>query len=255
MSRLLLIGIGPGDPDQVTVQAVRAIDAFDVLFVVTKDGTEDLVALRREVVARHRTTGPHRIVEIPDPPRPWRTAPDYRAAVARWREERVARWETALTSALGPHDVGAFLVWGDPSLYESTLAVVREIADRGRVALDVEVVPGVSSLHALTARHGIALNRVGRAVRVSPARLVAEQGLPDVDEDVVVVLDAHRALAALPAGGPPLDVYWGAYLGTPDEILVAGPLDEVRDEITRRRAEARERKGWIFDIALLRRTG
>jgi precorrin-2 methylase len=48
--RLLLIGIGTGDPDHVTVQAVRALNAFDVLFVVTKEGTDELVALRREIV-------------------------------------------------------------------------------------------------------------------------------------------------------------------------------------------------------------
>jgi precorrin-6A synthase len=49
-------------------------------------------------------------------------------------------------------------------------------------------------------------------------------------------------------------IYWGAYLGTPDEILVSGPLAEVAEEIRRVRAEARERKGWMFDTYLLRRT-
>ena len=48
-------------------------------------------------------------------------------------------------------------------------------------------------------------------------------------------------------------IYWGAFLGTPDEILIAGRLVEVREEIARVRAEARERKGWMFDTYLLRR--
>jgi precorrin-6A synthase len=51
----------------------------------------------------------------------------------------------------------------------------------------------------------------------------------------------------------PMHIYWGAYLGTHDELLVSGPLAEVADEIDRARAEARERKGWIMDIYLLRR--
>ena len=50
MKRLLLIGIGSGDPDQVTVQAVHALDAFDVLFVVTKDGADELVCNRLDVL-------------------------------------------------------------------------------------------------------------------------------------------------------------------------------------------------------------
>jgi precorrin-6A synthase len=49
-------------------------------------------------------------------------------------------------------------------------------------------------------------------------------------------------------------IYWGAYLGTADEILVSGPLAEVADEIQRVRARARDRKGWMFDTYLLRRT-
>jgi precorrin-6A synthase len=249
--RLLLIGIGTGDPDHVTVQAVRALNAFDVLFVVTKDGTDELVALRRHVVDRHRTSGPHRTVELADPPRPWREAPDYPAAVGRWREQRAAQWEDAIRDRLGDGEAGAFLVWGDPSLYESTLAVVGEIVRRGAVALEYEVIPGISSVHALTARHRIPLNRVGRAVQISPARLLAG-GMPEGVDDVVVMLDAGATLATLPPAG--IDIYWGAYLGTSDEILISGPLSDVAGDIVRAREEARARKGWVFDVYLLRRT-
>ena len=70
----------------------------------------------------------------------------------------------------------------------------------------------------------------------------------DVD-DVIVMLDGRRRFADLP--DTDLDIFWGAYLGTPDEILVSGDLPAVRDEIVRRRAEARARKGWIMDTYLL----
>ena len=251
MRRLLLIGIGAGDPDHVTVQAVKALNAFHVLFVVVKDaGTDELVALRRHVVHRHRTTGGYVTVELADPPRPWRQAADYRAAVDRWRRERAQRWESALREHLDDGAVGAFLVWGDPSLYESTLSVVQEIAARGTVAFDHEVIPGVSSVHALTARHRITLNRVGRAVQITPARLLTG-GMPTGVDDVVVLLDAHAAFASLPPDG--IDIYWGAYLGTDDEILRSGPLAAIAAEIIQVRDEARARKGWIFDIYLLRR--
>jgi precorrin-6A synthase len=243
--RLLLIGIGAGDPDHVTVQAVKALNRFDVLFVVTKDGAGELVALRREIVTRHRTAGPYRTVELADPPRPWREASDYAAAVGLWREQRAEQWRSALHEHLRDGETGAFLVWGDPSLYESTLAVVVGLGD-----LEYEVIPGISSLHALTARHRIPLNRVGRAVLITPARLLAD-GLPSDVDDIVVMLDAGTAFASVPAKG--IDIYWGAYLGTEDEILIAGPLEQVAEEIVRARAEAKARKGWIFDIYLLRR--
>jgi precorrin-6A synthase len=248
--KLLLIGIGAGDPDYLTLQAVRAIDAFDVLFVVTKQSaTDDLVAARHDVVARHRTA-PFRTVELADPPRPWRTAPDYRAAVARWREQRREQWSVAIRDGLADGDTGAFLVWGDPSLYESTLAVVAEVATTDDLDLDYEVLPGISAVHALTARHRIPLNRVGRAVQISPARLLAE-GMPDGVDDVAVMLDGGTTFATIPSDG--IEIYWGAYLGTPDEILISGPLREVADQIVRVREAARARKGWVFDTYLLRR--
>ncbi|QEC47032.1 precorrin-6A synthase (deacetylating) [Baekduia soli] len=247
MRELLLIGIGAGDPDHVTIQAVAAINRFDVLFLVTKDGTDELVALRRAIVARHRTTGPYRAVELADPPRPWRDAPDYRAAVAHWREQRRDVWGAEVRSELADGQTGAFLVWGDPSLYESTLAVVAELADD---TITYDVIPGVSAVHALTARHRIPLNRVGRPVLITPARLLAG-GLPDDVDDVVVMLDAGTAFATLPPDG--LTIYWGAFLGTEDELLIAGPLGEVAGEIVRVRTEAKQRKGWMFDTYLLRR--
>ena len=72
----------------------------------------------------------------------------------------------------------------------------------------------------------------------------------DVD-DVVVMLDGAQTFATIEPEG--LDIYWGAYLGTPDEILVSGPLQDVREEIVRVRAEAAARKGCMFDTYLLRR--
>ena len=251
MSReLLLIGIGAGDQDWVTLEAVAAIRRLDVLFVVVKsDDLDDLVEARREVVRRHRSE-PLRTVELRDPPRPWRTAPDYAAAVARWREQRLEQWDAAVASALSEGEVGGFLVWGDPSLYESTLAIADELVRASEVPIELRVLPGISSVLALTARHRIPLNRQGRAVQITPARLLAE-GLPAGVDDAVVMLDGHDTFAAIDPEG--LDIYWGAYLGTPDELLVAGPLAEVRDRIVALRAEAASRKGWMFDTYLLRR--
>ena len=250
--QLLLIGIGAGDPDYVTTQAARAIDAFDVLFVVTKESDkDDLVHARTAVLDQYRTAGVFRTVELPDPQRPWSQALDYTAAVALWREQRSALWGEAIAEHLGEGQTGAFLVWGDPSLYESTLAVVQDVLATGSVDFEYEVIPGVSSVHALTARHRIPLNHVGGAVQITPARRL-RAGLPPGVSDIVVMLDASNTFATIEPEH--IHIYWGAYLGTSDELLIEGPLADVADEIVRVRAEAKERKGWIFDTYLLRRT-
>ncbi len=252
MRRMLLIGIGAGDPQYVTEQAIAALNEVDVFFVMEKgEEKDDLVALRREVCERYIAEQTYRMIAVSDPERD-RAAEAYAAAVEDWRAERARIWERLISDELGEDGVGAILVWGDPSLYDSTLAIMDAILAAGRVAFGVEVIPGISAIAALCARHAIALNRVGEAVHVTTGRRLAREGFPPNAPDVVVMLDARCAFREL--RGEPIDIYWGAYLGTPDEILVAGALDEVCEEIERVRAAARERKGWIMDTYLLRRT-
>lgn len=249
--KLLVIGIGAGDPEQVTVQAIGALNRAEVFFVMDKGREkEDLVRLRREICDRYIEGGGYRIVEIPDPGRD-REAPDYRAEVDAWRARRAALWEAAIRDELADGGCGGFLVWGDPSLYDGTLAVLEQVRAAGNVELEYEVIPGVGSVQALMARHRIPLNRVGGAVQITTGRRLAE-GFPEEADDVVVMLDGDCAFKRL--ASPGIDIYWGAYLGTPHELLINGPLHEVSDEIQRTRAEARAAHGWIMDIYLLRRS-
>ncbi|MGI9099439.1 MAG: precorrin-6A synthase (deacetylating) [Solirubrobacteraceae bacterium] len=251
MRRMLLIGIGAGDAEYVTQQAIRALNEVDVFFITEKgDETEDLVALRREVCERFIAEQSYRMVAVRDPARD-RKAAAYAPAVEDWRRERARIWERLIGEELDEDGVGAILVWGDPSLYDSTVAIIDAILAGGAIEFEVEVIPGISAIASLCARHKIALNRVGEAVHITTGRRLAREGLPHNARDVVVMLDANCAFEHVVDRD--VDIYWGAYLGTPDEILLAGALEDVRDEIARVRAQARERKGWIMDTYLLRR--
>jgi precorrin-6A synthase len=244
---LLLIGIGTGNPDHVTVQAVDALNRAEVFFVVDKgDAKAELLELREEICRRHiRDQNGYRIVEILEPPRD-RTAAAYEGAVEDWHERRAELFEEAIVTELGEVGVGALLVWGDPSLYDSTLRIIDRILARGRVQFDYSVIAGITSVQALTAAHRLPLNRIGEPVVITPARKLA-----DGVENAVVMLDAGFAAASLT--DPDLTVYWGAYLGSADEVLIAGPLHEVAAEIERTKAELRAKHGWIMDTYLLRR--
>jgi precorrin-6A synthase len=251
MRRLMVIGIGAGDPDYLTVQAIKALNTVDVFFVVDKGREkEELVRLRTEICDRYIERAAYRVVEVADPERD-RTASDYNTAVEAWRRKRREIYEAAIRDALGEDECGAFLVWGDPSLYDGTLAIVDEIVARGALSLEYEVIPGISSVQALAARHKIALNRVGESIQITTGRRLAS-ALPGEIENVVVMLDANCSFRRVAA--EEIEIYWGAYLGTADEILVSGNLADVKDEIERSRNEARDRKGWIMDTYLLRRT-
>ncbi|MER6325474.1 MULTISPECIES: precorrin-6A synthase (deacetylating) [Streptomyces] len=252
MRTIHVIGIGAGDPEQLTLQAVGALRSTDVFFVLDKgEAKADLVRLRREMLETHVPEGTYRIVEARDPERD-RSAGGaaYSPAVGDWRSARAGIYEQLIAEELGEDESGAFLVWGDPALYDSTLGILEEILERGSVTFTYDVVPGISSVSSLVARHRTGLNRVARPVQITTGRRLAE-GFPEDADDVVVMLDAHQAFRRY--ADQDIDIYWGAYLGTPDEILASGPIAEAAPRIERLRAEARERKGWIMDTYLLRR--
>ncbi|MGH3187713.1 MAG: precorrin-6A synthase (deacetylating) [Streptosporangiaceae bacterium] len=249
MRKIAVIGIGAGDPRHVTIQAVEALNRTDVFFVLDKGpDKQQLLDVRQEILGRYVRDRSYRVVHAPDPERD-RTAGRYAEAVADWRRRRAAACGQMIADELGDGETGAFLVWGDPALYDSTLSILADLAARG-VPLDIEVIPGISSASALAASHRIGLNQIGSPVHITTGRRLALEWPPGVD-DVVVMLDARNAF--LQFTGQDIDIFWGAYLGTPDEILISGPLSQVAGRIVAERVEAKLRKGWIMDTYLLRR--
>jgi precorrin-6A synthase len=244
-----VIGIGAGDPDYITVQAIRALNDTQVFFAMDKgEAKSDLVGLRRQICARFIREPGYRFVELPDPKRSADFQDgDYRRAVSDWHAERARIWATAISAELGPDGVGAFLAWGDPSLYDSTLRVLDAVA--AKVDFTYDVIPGITAVQALTARHRIPLNEVGEPVLITTGRRLRERGMKGSARSVIVLLDADCSFALCP---PDTRIWWGAYLGTDDELLVAGTVGEVGTRIATLRAEARARHGWIMDTYLLR---
>ncbi|MET0415680.1 MAG: precorrin-6A synthase (deacetylating) [Actinoplanes sp.] len=247
MRKIYVIGIGAGDPDHLTLGAAKMIGRTDVFFLLDKGETKaSMIDIRERMMRAYGRPG-RRVAEGRDPDRD-RTPQDYEGTVADWRHRRSVVTEELIAKHLKDGETGSFLVWGDPSLYDSTIAILDEILARGETLFEYEVIPGISSVSALAAKHRVGLNRVGQPFQVTTGRRLAE-GWPEDADDVVVMLDAQQAYTQHPEA----DIYWGAYVGTSDEILRSGPVAEVAEEITEVRAEARERHGWIMDTYLLRR--
>jgi precorrin-6A synthase len=252
MRKLYVIGIGAGDPEQVTMQAIRTMNMVDVFFFLNKgDAKDDLLRIRKEICDRYIEQGTYRAIEVTDPERDPSITP-YAARVEAWHLERALLYEGLIERELGEEDCGGILVWGDPSLYDSTLRVIDQVLKRGNVHFDYEVIPGITSVQALAARHKVVLNGIGESVCVTTGRQLAATGLPDNTENVVVMLDGNNSYKSLT--DPDLHIYWGAYLGTENEILLSGKLGELAETIEATRAEARKRNGWIMDIYLLRKS-
>jgi precorrin-6A synthase len=249
MRKIFVIGIGVGDPDHMTMQAIKALNQVDVFFIPDK-GVEKsaLRDLRVSICERFIEGAGYRTVGIDVPQRS--TSGDYITGVDAWHGRLAGIYGDLFQRELDENQVGAVLVWGDPAIYDSTLRIIERLR-AGGLALEFEVIPGISSVQVLAAKHRIALNRIGESVLLTTGRKLAD-GFPKEAGSVVVLLDGVQAFATL--ADQDLEIFWGAYLGTDHEILRSGKLADVKDEIATVRKAARERHGWIMDTYLLRKS-
>jgi len=229
VKKILLIGIGAGDPEHVTMQAVKALNRVDVFFVMDKGpAKKKLVALRQEICRRYIEGTSYRVVE------------------------KEAVFERLISAEMADGECAAVMIWGDPSLYDSTIRILDALIAEGRHDIDYEVIPGITSVQALTARHRTTLNRIGKPVEITTGRNLAA-GWPDDADSVVVMLDGEDTYRRF--ADQDVEIFWGAYLGTPDEILISGKLKDVAARIYEARTAARAANGWIMDTYLMRRIG
>ena len=243
MRKIRVIGIGAGHPDQVTVEAIRALRSVDYFITADKGDDDPLLAARQALLERHLDDVPP-IVAVRDPERD-RSPDAYGQAVDDWHEARADAYEIAILERDG--DVG-FLVWGDPAFYDSTIRIVEKVLSRGNVEAQWDVIPGISSLQLLAARHRIVLHDVGQPILVTTGRRLQEALEADAD-NILVMLNSTVDLEGFEA----YNIWWGANLGTADERLISGRAVEVAVEVLQTRIEMRSTVGWIMDVYLLRK--
>lgn len=235
--RILGIGMGPG---QITHEVAAALESVDYVIAADKGGDDPLLAARGAVAAQYNVE----LVAVADPKRDRADPADYRGAVTDWHEARIAAYENVLRARGG---TAGFLVWGDPALYDSTVRIVAQLAERLPASFDV--LPGVSTPQALAARHRIVLHKVGEPVQVTTARRLP-QALADGQRTIVVMLGGPSQYEQLEQLAD-WSIWWGANLGAESEELVAGRVGDVLVRLTAARERARAAAGWVMDAYLL----
>jgi precorrin-6A synthase len=243
MITLSLIGIGTGNPNHLTAQAARALNAADLILLPRKgDDKADLADIRRLILSQ-TLTSPVPVAEYDVPKRADQT--DYLGAVNDWHDAIARVWHDSIAARPGVSNV-ALMVWGDPSLYDSTLRIAARLP-----GVSVKVIPGITSLQVLTAAHAIPLNTLAAPVTITTGRQLRDHGWPEGAVTLAVMLDKGGAFTAIDPEG--VTIWWGAYVGMAEETLIHGPLSQVSEEILATRARLRAEHGWIMDIYLLRR--
>lgn len=231
-----VLGFGMG-PQHVTPEVAEALRACDYAFAVQKSDDDPLLAVRQAVADAYGVE----LVVVRDPERdrsPGLDRAGYEAAVADWYDARLAAYRAVIEGRGG---TGALLVWGDPSLYDGTIRIMRDLG------VEFDVLPGISAPQVLAARHGIVLHEVGQPVHVTPARRLRD-AVGAGQRNLVVMLTAGVDLD----GFEDWSIWWGANLGGTGERLVSGRVGDVREEIAAARRAAKAEAGWVMDLFLLR---
>ncbi|MFT4262823.1 MAG: precorrin-6A synthase (deacetylating) [Nocardioides sp.] len=232
--RVRILGIGMG-PQHVTPEVAEALRGCDYVVAASKSADDGLLAIRRAICEAYDVE----LVPVPDPERDRADPADYPGTVRAWHDARVVAYRAVIEERGG---TAGFLVWGDPSLYDSTIRIVSQLG------VEFDVLPGIAAPQLLAAAHRVVLHGVGRPVVVTTERRLPEAVAAGA-ENVVVMLTSGFD----PAGVEDWQVWWGANLGTSSARLVSGRAGDVAETIREMRAEAKAEAGWVMDLYLLRR--
>jgi precorrin-2/cobalt-factor-2 C20-methyltransferase len=212
--QLRAVGLGPGDPELITLKGLRAIQEAELIFVPRSRDGDTSLALRiaEPWIDRQR----QRVVELPLPMTrdPDQLGPAWAAAAA------------TIVEHLGGGARGVYLLLGDPLLYGTFLYLWRELAHRAP-EVAVSVIPGITSFAAAAARGGVPLGATHDRLIVLPASYEADAALLRrllADFETVVLMKVGPALPQVIAALEELDLLdhalYAERVGMPEELIV-----------------------------------
>lgn len=175
------IGVGPGDPELLTLKALRIIQAAPVICVPQSETRPESYALG--IVRCHLDLDRQEILRLPFP------VDDPEGAAGVWRSGA----DTLAQLLYRGQDV-AFITEGDPMLF-STFIYMLEAITEDHPSIPVEIIPGVSSVMAAAASSKVPLATHGQRLAVLPT----VYGIEDLSEaiaryDTIVLMKVNREL-------------------------------------------------------------
>lgn len=248
--RLTAVGVGPGDPEWITVKGVKAIQTARLIFVPcsqdgepSEDGTPSSdrtpspgggQSLALRIARAWIDPAQQEIVELALPMTrdADRLRPAWRAAA-----DRIATSFNEYLMREAPPIQGVYLLLGDPLLYGTFTYIWGELAEY-YPEIEIEIVPGVTSFAAAAARGRFVLSATSDRVAILPASYetnAAQLRRLLADYDTVILMKVGRVFSQLLAALEELDLLdstlYAERVGMPEERIVPGPeLRRLRNE-------------------------
>ena len=224
MPGLIGIGVGPGDPDLLTVKAVKAIQNADI--IMCPASKEDRPSIALSVVSSLIDKSKNQeIVKLIFP-----MTKDKDVLEATWKKNAKIMAEKVL---LGKNVV--YLTVGDPYLYSTWIYMHKDLKEN-YPEMDISVIPGIVSIFTFAAKVGISIAEGSEKVAIIPScyDLSSVKEIAKYSETMVFLKDGRyfdKVIEILKEAGFPDDSIFaiGQDLGTENEIIRKLTLGEVND--------------------------
>ncbi len=189
--RLFVIGIGPGDPELLTLKAARVLK--QVSCVIVPKGREEGSSLALSIVRKALSLEGKEIVETHFPMQKTVQSSKFEVQSENTNDLN-AKWNETAETVLNRLDKGidaAFITIGDPSIYSTFFYLYDRLLER-RPSLSIEIVPGISSINAAAARAGISLGLGNERIAILPANYLESLRETLEQFDTVVLMKVSK---------------------------------------------------------------
>jgi len=160
--QLTAIGLGPGDPELITLKGLRALQAADYIFVPQSKTGDQSLALR--IAQPHIDTERQQVITLPLP-----MTRNSQELVAAWQAAAETIWQTFDNDTSSSQTVHAvYPMLGDPLLYGTFTYIWSELVER-HPGIAVNVIPGITSFAATAAAAELPLSATSDRVVILPA--------------------------------------------------------------------------------------
>ncbi|MCE5312873.1 MAG: precorrin-2 C(20)-methyltransferase [Nitrospiraceae bacterium] len=167
--KLYVIGIGPGDPELLTLKAVRILN--EVQCIVVPKGRQEGVSMALSIISSVIDISGKEIVEAHFPMK--KTVADGPAAKDELLDQKWAEAAEAVLARTSKGISTAFITLGDPSIYSTYFYIHRLLLDSDP-ELEIYFVPGVSSINSAACAAGISLGLGSDRIAVLPGNYPAD---------------------------------------------------------------------------------
>lgn len=243
LEKIYLIGIGPGDPKYLTLEAKELIERLSLFLIPKKVGSKkDLTLARLSILEKIKGKKNYEIIFLPFPER--EKGVNYKEKVREWRQKKAEILKEALLAAKAKE--AGFLIWGDPTIYDGHIEIFQEIEKD--LPIKWEVIPGLSAFQVLASKCKCSLTELSTPLSFHTPRTL--RLLKEITHPIVVFLDNYETYKKFKEH--PLELIWGAFVGSNDEIIMRGKLKEIAESHSLMRKNLKNKKGYLMEIYILK---